>query len=83
MKKRIEEALQENLKPKFLEVINNSYKHSGHAGDNGTGETHYLVKIKSQEFKNLTLVAAHRRVNSILKDEFTKGLHALEIKIIN
>jgi BolA protein len=83
MKQRIEEKLKNNLNPIFLEVINNSHLHSGHMGDNGTGETHFLVKIFSEKLKDLSLVNAHRRVNAILKDELgVGGIHALEIKIV-
>ena len=82
MKQRIEKTLQENLKPKFLEVKNNSHLHAGHAGDNGTNETHFAIEIMAEEFVGLNKVSAHRRVNQLLKDEFNNGLHALEIKIV-
>lgn len=82
MKQRIEEVLQKNLKPKFLEVKNNSHLHQGHLGDDGSGETHFAVIVDAEELKNSGKVAAHRKVNQLLKDEFGNGLHALEIKII-
>lgn len=82
MKKRIEEKLQKNLQPKFLEVKNNSHLHSGHSGDNGSGETHFAVVIESEELRGLSIVNAHRKINSLLKEEFPCGLHALEIKVM-
>jgi BolA family transcriptional regulator, general stress-responsive regulator len=81
MKKRIEEKLRENLKPKFLEVKNNSHLHSGHLGDDGSGETHFAIIVESDELENITKVQAHRKVNGLLKDEFLNGMHALEIEI--
>lgn len=81
MKERIIKVLKENLNPKFLEVNNNSYLHKGHAGDNGTDETHFQVIVQSEMLSGLNKVSAHRKVNQLLKDEFNKGLHALEIKI--
>lgn len=81
MKERIIEKLEKNLQPKFLEVKNNSHLHQGHAGDNGTNETHFAVIISADKFQNLSPVNAHREVNKLLEDEFKKGLHALEIKI--
>jgi len=81
MKERIIEKLEKNLQPKFLEVKNNSHLHQGHAGDNGTNETHFAVIISADKFQNLSSVNAHREVNKLLEDEFKKGLHALEIKI--
>ena len=81
MKQRIEKILQENLQPKFLEVKNNSYLHAGHAGDNDTGETHFAIIIEAEELKTLNRVNAQRKINQLLKDQFSKGLHALEIKV--
>jgi BolA protein len=81
MKDRIEKKLKENLKPKFLEIKNNSGLHAGHIGDNGTYETHFAITIESQDLKKLSKIQAHRKINELVKDEFEKGLHALEIKI--
>ena len=81
MKERIKETLEKNLNPEFLEVKNNSHLHAGHAGDNGTNETHFEIQIASDKIKNLSRVNAHREINKLLKEEFNKGLHALEIKI--
>lgn len=82
MKQRIEEKIKTNLSLEFLEVVNNSNLHQGHLGDNGSGETHFLIKISSKEFDKLNRIQAHRKINNILNDEFKNGLHALEIKII-
>ncbi len=81
MKQRIEKILQENLRTEFLEVKNNSHLHAGHAGDNGSGETHFAVTINSEELRGISKVQAHRKINALLKEEFGNGLHALEIKV--
>ncbi len=82
MKQRIEKNLNDNLKPIFLEVINNSNLHRGHLGDNGTDETHFAVIIECEDLRNLGRLQAHKKINQLLKIEFEKGLHALEIKIV-
>ena len=82
MEERIHKKLTAELKIKFLEIKNNSYLHKGHSGDNGTMETHFAIIIEAEELKNLPRIKAHQRVNQILKDEFNKGLHALEIKVL-
>lgn len=82
MKQRIEEKLRENFQPKFLEVKNNSHLHHGHLGDDGSGETHFAVVIGADDLTGISKVQAHRKINSLLKDEFERGMHALEIKII-
>ncbi len=81
MKQRIEKILRENLQPEFLEVRNNSHLHAGHLGDDGSGETHFAIEIAAAELKGLSAVKAHRKINSLLKGEFGKGLHALEIGV--
>lgn len=83
MKDRIIKNLTQNLQPEFLEVKNNSYLHQGHAGDNGTNETHFEVIIESDQLKEISKIQAHRKINQLMKSEFEKGLHALEIKIRN
>ncbi|MDX2082469.1 MAG: BolA family protein [Rickettsiales bacterium] len=81
MKQRIEKALKKNLQPQFLEIKNNSQLHLGHFESEESGETHFSIVIESQQLKNLSLIAAHRKINQLLKNEFENGLHALEIKI--
>lgn len=81
MKQRIEKKLTEKFSPQFLQVINNSNLHAGHLGDDGSGETHFMIKINSESLVKLRRVEAHRKINEALKEEFSAGLHALEIRI--
>jgi BolA protein len=81
MKQRIEAKIYTNLQPKFLEVKNNSHLHSNHKGHNKSCETHFAITVAADKLKCLTRIEAHRKINSFLKDEFSNGLHALEIKI--
>jgi BolA family transcriptional regulator, general stress-responsive regulator len=70
------------LNPHFLQVIDESSHHAGHAGNpNGTEESHFAIEIGSDELDKLSLIKQHRIINNILKDEFDSGLHALSIKI--
>ncbi len=80
MKSTIEKKLTENFQPKFLEVKNKSHLHRGHLEDE-SGETHFEVVIEEDDLKKIGRVQAHRKINSLLKEEFENGLHALEIKI--
>jgi BolA protein len=83
MKQRIEKKIKDAILLESLEVENKSHLHKGHLGDDGSGETHFKIIIKSKELKEQGRIAAHRKINNILKDEFLKGLHALEIDIDN
>jgi len=78
---QINQILTEELKPTSLEVINDSHKHKGHAGDDGTGQTHFTVKIVSDIFENQSRVDRQRTVMKLLKPCFDAGLHALSLQL--
>lgn len=74
--------LEQALQPAFLEVINDSAKHHGHAGDDGSGATHYHIRIASKVFQNQSRVACHRMVNNAVKNVMGAPVHALQITIL-
>ena len=82
---RIIQLLQQ-LQPIKLQLVNNSAAHAGHSQHLGasaqTGETHYQLSIVSPAFEGLSRVDRQRQIMSLLKDEFSSGLHALEIKAL-
>lgn len=77
---RIRDKLTRQLAPVQLEIVNESHKHAGHAGDNGTGESHFAVGIVSAAFAGKSRVERHRMVNAALAEELKDGVHALAIK---
>jgi BolA protein len=79
MEQRIKTVITENLAPEMVEVKNKSHLHAGHAGDNGTGESHFHLIVVSNAFEGKGKVERHRMVFSILQEEM-KTIHALEIK---
>jgi len=74
--------LSAKFAPDYLEVIDESSRHQGHAGSRPEGETHFRVRIASADFDGLTRVAQHRAVNEILAEELRNGVHALAIEIV-
>lgn len=77
---RIKEKVANNLSPQHMELRNVSALHKGHAGDNGTGDTHFELHIISDAFSGKNKITRHRMVYSCLQDEFNDGLHALSVK---
>ncbi|THD84303.1 BolA family transcriptional regulator [Aliigemmobacter aestuarii] len=63
-----------------LEVINESYRHAGHAGDDGSGESHFRIRIRAPEFAALSRIDRHRAVNRALGD-LTARIHAIALDI--
>lgn len=66
--------------PTHLAVINDSANHSGHSGDDGSGESHFTVQIESAVFVGVSRVMRQRMVNRALGDIPGERVHALAIK---
>lgn len=80
MANEIENRLMAALAPTRLDVINDSAKHSGHSGDDGSGESHFTVLIESAAFAGKSRLERQRMVNSALGDLPGQKVHAMAIK---
>ncbi len=80
---RIRTKLQDAFHPTALEVIDDTARHHGHAGDNpdGMGETHFNVVMEAAVFAGTSRVERQRRVHAILADELKERVHALSLKL--
>ncbi len=82
MQEKIEAKLIEMFSPVRLKVVNESAHHRGHAGDDGSGESHFSVCIEAECFDGESRVARQRLIYDALKDEM-KIIHALSITVYN
>ena len=82
MASEIETRLIAALSPTRLAVINDSASHSGHSGDDGTGESHFTVEIESAAFAGVARLERQRMVNRALGDLPGQKVHALAIKAL-
>jgi BolA family transcriptional regulator, general stress-responsive regulator len=88
IKSNIEEKLGDAFRPERLEVVNESHLHTGHhhveSGHDevfdGTGETHFRVRIVSPAFAGMSRIERHRAVHELLAPELKAGVHALAIE---
>ena len=78
MKEIIEQKIQEALDPVSVEVINESHLHKGHRGDDGSGESHFKLKVVSSAFEGKSRLARHKIVFEILSEQ-VQQIHALSI----
>ena len=78
--REIEILLQEAFLPTRLDVINDSARHRGHSGDDGSGESHFTVVIESVAFAGKNRVERQRMVNRALGDIPGNRVHALAIR---
>jgi BolA protein len=76
----IEQRLRAALAPTRLAVINDSSRHRGHSGDDGSGESHFTVEIESERFAGMSRVERQRAVNKALADLLRDRIHALAIR---
>jgi BolA protein len=75
----IKQKLIAALNPSFIEVIDESHLHAGHAGAREGGESHFAVTIISDKFAGLSRVNSHKLIYGILSAELENGVHALRI----
>ena len=66
--------------PTVLVVTNDTAAHHGHAGDDGSGESHFTVEIESAAFAGVSRLERQRMVNRALGDLPGQRVHALAIK---
>lgn len=78
----IASKLSGRFDPLFLEVIDESEGHRGHAGWHEGGETHFRVRIATRQFAGKPRVAQHRAVMETLDAELKAGVHALAIEVL-
>jgi BolA protein len=76
---RIESKLRERLRAAFVEVIDESHLHAGHAGAQ-SGGGHFRATIVSDRFAGLSAVEAQRLVYRELADEMGSAIHALSMR---
>lgn len=62
-----------------IAVANDSAAHHGHAGDDGSGESHFSVHVVSNAFAGRSRLDRQRMVNAALGDLPGRRVHALRI----
>ena len=81
MQERIADRLTQAFAPDRLEVVNESHRHAGHSGDDGSGESHFAVTIRAPAFRALSRIERHRAVHAALGPEIARAVHALALDI--
>lgn len=74
---RLHEIININLSPVLFNIEDETHQHSVPAD----AESHFKSVIVSERFNTLNRVARHRMVNQLVKEEFSKGLHALSLHL--
>ncbi len=80
---RVAETIRRKLTQRFsplrLDIVDESYRHEGHAGARPEGETHFSVTIVAASFEGQSRVARQRLVYDALAEELATRVHALSL----
>lgn len=80
---RITQLLTERFTPTQLEIRDQSSQHAGHGNTPPEAQhTHLNIIIQAESLSGKSRVEQHREVMSVVKEEFDKGLHALQIQVV-
>ena len=79
--KRIKDIIEKNFNDFSISVTDDSLAHKGHNNFTGKEETHILIELKKKFNLDIKRLEIHKKINSLLSDEFKLGLHSLQIKI--
>ena len=77
---QIKEKINKKINPENIILIDNSSLHTKHKSFD-SNKFHLKIIIKSEKLRNMDKITAHKEVFSILKDEMSNQIHALEIEI--
>jgi len=77
---KIKEKIKEKIDPENIILIDNSHLHTKHKSFD-INKFHIKLIIKSKKLKNMNKIAAHKEIFSILREEMSNKIHALEIEI--
>jgi len=77
--KTMKQKLRNELSPQILDLVDESYRHAGHAGANPEGESHFDLLVVSDRFDGLNRVQRQRLVFGVLEEEMKGRVHALTL----
>ena len=80
----LETTIRDRLEAAFpgarIEVRNDSARHAGHMGDDGSGEIHWHVTLSHESLAGQSRLARHRAVHAALGDVMRR-IHALGLEL--
>ncbi|MDR7124018.1 BolA family protein [Pseudotabrizicola sp. 4114] len=80
VKDEMQQRLMAAFAPQQIEIVNESHKHAGHSGDDGSGESHFRIVLRSEVLARMSRVARHRAVHAALGD-LNKRVHAIALDL--
>jgi len=75
MKEEISKKIKNNLLNAEVIIHDNSHMHSGNRTN-----SHFVIVVISDEFKGMKIIERHRKIKSILENEFN-NIHSISLKL--
>jgi BolA protein len=79
---KIERMMKEKLLAVYVEIIDETWEHAGHAGA-ASGGGHFNMVVVSERFEGVNLLDRNRLIYSALEEEMKGEIHALALKAIS
>ena len=76
----VKKKINKKINPENIILIDNSSHHTKHKSFD-LNKFHLKIIIKSEKLKSMDKIKAHKEIFSILKQEMSNKIHALEIEI--
>ncbi len=80
IQERIMRKITKELGAEQVDIIDESFKHAGHAASNGRG--HFILQVVSSCFEGVSLLNRNRLVFQVLEQEMRGEIHALSVKAL-
>ena len=77
---QVKEKINKKINPENIILIDNSSLHVKHKSFD-SNKFHLKIIIKSKKLKSMSKIMAHKEIFSVLRDEMSNKIHALEIEI--
>jgi len=77
----IRAAIEAAFDVQEVEIVNESGRHAGHSGDDGSGESHFAMRLRARELGPMNRVARHRAVHAALGPDLVASIHALSLDL--
>jgi BolA family transcriptional regulator, general stress-responsive regulator len=74
---QLREALERELAPRRVEIVDDSARHAGHRGARGGG--HFKVTLVAEAFRGRSQLERHRLVYAAVAPLMSNTIHALNI----
>ncbi len=78
---KIRQKMTEQLGAEEIDIVDESWKHAGHAGAAGGGG-HFILRVVSRQFEGISRLNRNRMVFQALTQEMQGEIHALSVSAL-